>query len=169
MAVNMAVEINLPNSIPPTPLGLMVPTQQTLNQRARTNRTPTEQMATEIERARTFLGIYCLSASIATAHRKPTHFKYDRRIDQACQFLANAQDRPSDVYLLPYHVQIRKLAEDVDRVFGNLDQGGISLDASYIETMVKDFERQYEQLRLVIPPQSWSNGKRVVSPCMCPI
>ncbi|EPE10741.1 c6 transcription factor [Ophiostoma piceae UAMH 11346] len=158
IAVNMAVEINLPNSTPPALLGVMVPTQQTLNQRARTNRTPTEQMTNEIERARTFLGIYCLSASIATAHRKPTHFKYDRRMDQACQFLANAQDRSSDLFLLPYHVQIRKLAEDVDRVFGNLDQGGISLDASYIETMVKDFERQYEQLRLAIPAQSWSNA-----------
>ena len=137
----------------------MAPHNQTLGQRKPSNRTPTQQMANEIERARTFLGTYCVSASIATAHRKPTHFKYDRRMDQACQFLANAREIPSDVHLLPYHVQVRKLAEDVDRVFGNLDQGGISLDARYIETMVKDFERQYEQLRLSMPQQSWDNGR----------
>ncbi|CAK7218335.1 hypothetical protein SCUCBS95973_003449 [Sporothrix curviconia] len=158
IAVTMAVEINLPGTMSPTLASLMAPHQQALGQRTRSSRTPTEQMANEIERARTFLGTYCLSASIATAHRKPTHFKYDRRMDQACQFLANAREIPSDTHLLPYHVQIRKLSEDVDRVFGNLDQGGIALDARYIETMVKDFERQYEQLRLSMTQQSWDNA-----------
>ncbi|CAK7225192.1 hypothetical protein SBRCBS47491_005808 [Sporothrix bragantina] len=158
IAVTMAVEINLPSTMSPTLTSLMAPHQQALGQRTRNSRTPTEQMANEIERARTFLGTYCLSASIATAHRKPTHFKYDRRMDQACQFLANAREIPSDTHLLPYHVQIRKLSEDVDRVFGNLDQGGITLDARYIETMVKDFERQYEQLRLSMTQQSWDNA-----------
>ncbi|CAK7198134.1 hypothetical protein SEUCBS139899_000792 [Sporothrix eucalyptigena] len=158
IAVTMAVEINLPSNLSPTLTSLMAPHQHTLSPRPRNSRTPTEQMANEIERARTFLGTYCLSASIATAHRKPTHFKYDRRMDQACQFLANAREIPSDTNLLPYHVQIRKLSEDVDRIFGNLDQGGITLDARYIETMVKDFERQYEQLRLSMTPQSWDNA-----------
>lgn len=154
----MAVEINLPSTMSPTLSSLMAPHNQALNQRARNSRTPTEQMANEIERARTFLGTYCVSASIATAHRKPTHFKHNRRMDQAIQFLTNAREIPSDTHLLPFHVQIRKLSEDVDRVFGNLDQGGITLDARYIETMVKDFERQYDQLRASMTPQSWDNA-----------
>ncbi|ERT00837.1 hypothetical protein HMPREF1624_02070 [Sporothrix schenckii ATCC 58251] len=158
IAVTMAVEINLPSSMSPTLNSLMAPHHQALGQRPRSSRTPTEQMANEIERARTFLGTYCVSASIATAHRKPTHFKYDRRMDQAVQFLTNAREIPSDTHLLPYHVQIRKISEDVDRVFGSLDQGGITLDARYIEAMVKDFERQYEALRNSMTTQSWDNG-----------
>ncbi|KJR87925.1 uncharacterized protein SPSK_07010 [Sporothrix schenckii 1099-18] len=158
IAVTMAVEINLPSSMSPTLNSLMAPHHQALGQRPRSSRTPTEQMANEIERARTFLGTYCVSASIATAHRKPTHFKYDRRMDQAVQFLTNAREIPSDTHLLPYHVQIRKISEDVDRVFGSLDQGGITLDARYIEAMVKDFERQYEALRNSMTTQSWDNA-----------
>ncbi len=160
MAVTMAVEMNLPNLEGPTLAALLKATRRT------TMGTSTEQLASAVERARTFLGTYYLATSMAFAHRQPSPMRYSARMDQACELLVSVNEEPSDVHAVPYYVQIQKLTEDVDRVLGRVDQGGICADVTYIDTMVHDFERQYEQLRQSMTPEAWNNCELLLSSCL---
>ncbi|EFW99108.1 c6 zinc finger domain containing protein [Grosmannia clavigera kw1407] len=160
IAVTMAVDLDLENSLSICQADIL-PRMRGSDSQSSTGskRNPAIGYRDEIERARTFIGTYCMSASVAIARRKPTHFKFDDRVDRVSQILATSREVPSDVHLLLHHVNIRKLTEDVHRVFNisNPNDNAI-MDEKYIDTMVKDFERQYACIRDSMSSEAWDNA-----------
>lgn len=156
IAVTMAVDLNLGNKL--SQFFSDFSTYAQPSQFSVASKRTTDEYQTKIEEARTYIGTYCISASVATAHRKPTHFKFDRKVGHISQVLSSMQAAPSDALLL-HHVRVRKLTEEVDRVFdtNNINTDAV-LDATYIDTMVKDFERQYAQIRDSAPAEAWDNS-----------
>lgn len=154
IAVTMAVDLDLSHS-----LSLYQTDDSDFQSPTASKRNTARGYHDEIERARTFIGTYCMSASVAMAHRKPTHLKFDDQIDQISQILANSKEVPSDAHLLLHHVRVRKLTEDIYRIFNinNLNDNTV-MDERYIDTMVMDFERQYAYIRDSMSSEAWDNG-----------
>jgi len=76
------------------------------------------------------------------------------------KILAQASRLGDPDFLLPYTLQLQRLAEEISRAFNyefqaDLPQG----DATRIEILINAFEKRLDQCTLTFPPEAWNNSK----------
>jgi hypothetical protein len=78
----------------------------------------------------------------------------------SAKILAQAS-RPGDPdFLLPYTLQLQRLAEEISHAFNyELKADLPQEDATRIEILVNAFEKQLDQCLLTFPPEAWNNSK----------
>jgi len=85
--------------------------------------------------------------------------KYTSYTEDCCQFLAAAQNAESDT-LIPYFIELQKLADDVNQTFDyDGHQDLTPLDPARVEMLVKMFKKRLGQLEKEFPPEVWKHGK----------
>jgi hypothetical protein len=82
--------------------------------------------------------------------------KYTDYVEDCYRVVVGANECETD-RLLPYIFQLLRLSEEVNSTFDYQELP--ELDASRIEILVKNFDRQLNQLKECFPPEAWSNGK----------
>ncbi len=96
---------------------------------------------------------------VALARCKPTQFKYNVKVEEACQFLGSMRDAPSDM-LVPYFIRVCRIIEDIDRVFEYSNPQGVAdMDDAQLEVTVKYLEREVAEFRESLPPEVCSNSE----------
>jgi hypothetical protein len=82
----------------------------------------------------------------------------------SAKILAQAS-RPGDPdFLLPYTLQLQRLAEEINHAFNyELKADLPQEDATRIEILVNAFEKQLDQCLLTFLPEAWNNSKYELS------
>ncbi len=85
--------------------------------------------------------------------------RYTGYTEECCQVLAATQEVESD-HLIPYFIQLQKLADDINRTFDyDGHQELTSLDPLRIEMFVERFKKQLNQLEKSFPAEVWKHGQ----------
>jgi hypothetical protein len=78
-----------------------------------------------------------------------------------CAKILAQASRPGDPdFLLPYRLQLQRLAEEINHAFNYESKADLPQeDATRIEILVNAFEKRLDQCTLTFPPEAWNSSK----------
>lgn len=89
--------------------------------------------------------------------RKPNILKYNARLQESAQSLAQAGRSEND-FLVPYLLQIRRCSDEINLAFDYDSSLQLSpLDSSRITFLLRSFQVQYEQIWMNFPLRAQMN------------